>query len=205
MTTLDTRKINTIITKEYYSLRGVLAAMEQEEVTHHSSSNPGVKVKMEANEVTCQMFMQVEMTRPAYSSVGYAEGTEVCIFAVPILDHDTLFEDTRNIMFEIDPCVVDFNNAKVADMWSPEEYGDDEGYFPPDEDFWWDEFMNVVVNPVVNALEKGDIKYEFSKEHPHDGSAGRFWLFTGDPDFVYNNDAPDPCGARENLLYTELP
>lgn len=196
---------NTIITKTFYSLRGVFAAMEQEEITYHGSTNPDVKVKVESDEAACKLYLLIEMSRPAYNSTGYHEGYEVCVFMLPILDHDTIFEDTSNIMFDIDPCVVDFNNAKIADMWSPEEYGDEEGYFPPDEDFWWDEFTNMVTDPVVKALESGKYRYEFSKTHPHDDSDGRFWLFTGDEDFVYNLDAPDPCGARENLLYIELP
>lgn len=200
--------MNVVITKTYYSLRAVLAAIEKLEIASHYGTNPAVKTKFET-ESDNGITLLVEMSRPGYSSVGYHVGTEVCVFAIPVLDHASLFEDTSCITFEIDPLVCDFNNAKVVDMWSPEpEEGPDEcgeGYFPPDDDFWWDTFNTMFINPIAAELEKGELEYVFSKTHPHDGSPGRFWLFTGDDDFIYNLDSPDPYYARENLLAIELP
>ncbi len=200
--------MNVVVTKTYYSLRAALAAIENLGIANHYSTNPAVSVKIDS-ESAKGITMLVEMTRPAYNSTGYHMGTEVCIFVIPVLDHASLFKDTSCVTFEIDPLVLDFNNADIADIWAPEdeggpdEYG--EGYFPPDGDFWWDEFNSMFINPIIAELKKGELEYVFSKEHPSDKSEGRFWLFTGDPDFIYNLDAPDPEQVRENLLAIELP
>ena len=202
--------MKVIVTKEYYSLRAVLAAIEKLEITNHWSTNPAVKVKIDC-ESGNGITMLIEMSRPGYNSMGYHEGAEVCVFAIPIIERGSLYDNPSCVTYDIDPLVCDFDAVNIADQWAPEAYnsnGDDmtcEGYFPPDDEFWWGEVHHMLLKPIVDELEKGELEYFFSKEHPQDGSPGRFWLFTGDPDFVYNLDSPDPHYARENMLSTELP
>lgn len=185
---------NTTVTKTYYSLRAVLLRVAP--LCKNSMTNPSMHLRTFIND-TDKPRLEVYMTRPGYSSMGYLEGTESCTVTIPLVSRSKVAGGTGGIYDDMDHWLIDLDAADVTDMSAPENHPgelvtrdddgelDTEGYYPPDADFWWEEFQREFEHHVRNMPLP---KYEFSLVDG-EGNKGRFWRITGDDDeFVWNLD-----------------
>ena len=173
---------NTKIVKTYYSLRCAVLVLEA--LCKSSMTNPNIRCEVFLGPKEC---LEVTMTRPAYNSTGYHEGTESATFVVPCNTRKSITGSSSGIFDLMDCWMLDFNSAYIQDTSNPEASTDDEsgeGYYPPDEDFWWEEFQREVQYPI----ESSEIRYAFSVVND-DCVKGRFWTITGDlRGYQYNLD-----------------
>lgn len=189
---------NTIVTKTYYSLRAVLLRVAP--LCKNSMTNPSMHLRVFLDD-SAGPRLEVYFTRPGYSSVGYHEGTESCTVTIPLLERDKIAGGTGGIFDDMDHWLIDLDAANVTSMEHPAAYRANadadndmcgEGYFPPDEDFWWEEFQREFEHYVRNTALPN---YEFSTLDG-EGNKGRFWRITGDDDeFVWNLDDMTPQGS----------
>ena len=190
---------NTIVTKTYYSLRAVLLRVGP--LCKNSMTNPSMHLKTFITD-TEEPRLEVHMSRPGYSSMGYFEGTESCTVVIPLVERSKVVGSTGGIFDDMDHWLIDLDAANVTAMEFPATYRenvvrdddgelDTEGYFPPDEDFWWQEFQREFEHHVRNVPLA---QYTFSNVDG-EGNKGRFWSITGDDDeFVWNLDTMSKPG-----------
>lgn len=173
---------NTKIVKTYYSLRAAVLVLEP--LCKSSMNNPSLHCEVNLDH---RKSLEIRMSRPGYSSVGFHEGTESVTILVPIVSRKDITGSNSGIFDLMDLWMLDFEGAAILDRQHPEANLDDdsgEGYLPPDDDFWWEEFQREVQYPIESAK----VRYVFSVVND-DCVKGRFWTITGDlREYQYNLD-----------------
>lgn len=124
---------------------------------------------------------------------GFGMGTESCqvvlhCFPTPhsvpywdyVKDEKHVFNYTTTTEFTIEDVQPKENNEAASDSANDvedDELGDDNAYYPADEDFWWEE-ASVIVKEVVEFIRK--CKWSFSVE-----GTTRSWTLSHPPSKTY--------------------
>jgi len=173
----------TKVTKTYYSLRAAVLVLKA--LCKSSMTNPSVSCTVNLDH---RKSLEVRMSRPGYSSMGYHEGTETATILVPIVSRKDITGSNSGIFDLMDLWLLDFDSASIFEHTSPEEHSDEngEGYYPPDDDFWWMEFQREVEFPVTGPNRPC---YEFTTRLDGEAATGRYWYITsGHEQYVWNLD-----------------